>query len=113
MNRDQERKKVVIQMSGGGFHLVARTTRVIGRILAMAASLALVMSSFATVRLPAIAPTSGSPDGVALTSIGQLGGLGNAGLYGWGAATLNHGSVPLGDSWNTQIQHPPKCGKNT
>src|SRR5256885_2727374 len=97
-------------MSGGGFPLVARTTRVIGRILAMAASLALVMSSFATVRLPAIAPTSGSPDGVALTSIGQLGGPGNAGLYGWGAATLNDGSVLLGDYWNYQIQHYAKDG---
>lgn len=37
-------------------------------------------------------------------------GFGHAGLYGWGAATLNDGSVIIGDYWNTDVKWYAKDG---
>ncbi|HEY3240547.1 MAG TPA: NHL repeat-containing protein [Acidimicrobiia bacterium] len=55
-----------------------------------------------------------SPAGAAVTAtpIRQIGGPGHAGLYGWGAATLNDGSVLIGDYWNFRILHFSISGTN-
>jgi DNA-binding beta-propeller fold protein YncE len=57
---------------------------------------------------------AGSPADAAVTAsaIRQVGTSGHAGLYGWGAATLNDGSVLIGDYWNFRIVHYSKAGVN-
>ena len=47
-----------------------------------------------------------------VTPVRIVGGSGHAGLYGWGAATLNDGSVLIGDYWNFRIQRWNDDGTN-
>ena len=67
--------------------------------------IAVLASMFTVSGLPA-------PAGAAttVTPVRIIGGSGHAGLYGWGAATLNDGSVLIGDYWNFRIQHYAKDG---
>jgi streptogramin lyase len=80
------------------------------RALLTVGALAVLIAPAQVVIGPTVTAQASGPDGVALTPVQQLGGTGVAGLYGWGAATLNDGSVLLGDYWNYQIQHYAKDG---
>ena len=43
--------------------------------------------------------------GLTPTPVGTIGFSAHAGLYAWGAATLNDGSVIIGDYWNLRVAH--------
>ena len=76
------------------------------RSLGLAAVMAVVSSGLQ------LAVWSPDPAGASttVTPIRIIGGSGHAGLYGWGAATMNDGSVLIGDYWNFRIQHYAKDG---
>lgn len=60
--------------------------------------------------LSAALPSTTVGAATSVTPVRIVGGPGHAGLYGWGAATLNDGSVLIGDYWNFRIQHYAKTG---
>lgn len=64
----------------------------------------------AAVAVVASGQLAAGPADAAITALRIIGGPGHAGLYGWGVATMNDGSVLIGDYWNFRIQHYAKDG---
>lgn len=70
--------------------------------------IAVVAVAVTALSLGAVAPTVGAAPTLAPTSIRTAPSpffSGHAGLYGWGMATLEDGSVAVGDYWNLRVQH--------
>jgi len=87
--------------------IVARQRR-IGRIARAVVSVLVSLAAIQATTNPAAQAAS-----VSVTFLGTVPSPivdGHAGLYGWGAATMNDGTVIIGDIWNGRVVHFAKDG---
>jgi DNA-binding beta-propeller fold protein YncE len=94
--------------------VTARRLRVVGRqrwVGRVSRVIVLVVASLVVVAVPTIPAAQAASLGI--TFLGTVPSPvvdGHAGLYGWGAATMNDGSVIIGDIWNGRVVHFAKDG---